>query len=65
MVQFTGASVKQTDSGAKEYTPRGPIYIRLCSIVGFYDHTLLVGDHQIRVMESFEEIRKKVLGYVC
>lgn len=60
MVRFTGASVKQADSGERQYSPRGPIYIRASKIVGFYDHTLLVGDHQIRVMETIEEIHRRL-----
>lgn len=67
MIQFMGADMKMADDGSRIYIPRGPIFILAEKIVGFYDHTVLVGDHKIRVMEDLELIRKKVRDceHVC
>lgn len=59
MFKFEGAASRETEQG-REYSPRGPIWLRAEKIVGFYDHTVLVEGHKIRVMETAEEIQKKL-----
>ncbi len=62
MVRFEGATMTLDDEGNREYTPRGPIWINCHEIAAFYDHTILTGIHKIRVMESADEIQKKLRG---
>jgi len=60
MIKFTGASVTVGDNDEREYRARGPIWLRVEAIVGYYDHTVLVGGHKIRVMETAEQIGRMV-----
>lgn len=65
-IMFQGARRNSDDT----YTDRGEIWININLIAAFYDHTILIGDKQIWVMESKEEIRKKIskarpLSCVC
>ena len=59
MIKFTGALAHDNASG-REYTPRGVIWIRKDAIIAYYDHTILLQGHKIRVMETLEEIQKRV-----
>ncbi len=61
--QFMGASTEIDDDGKiLEYTPRGEVVINVGRINAIYDHTILTGGHKIRVMETLEEIRRKIQG---
>ena len=61
--QFMGASTEIDDDGKiLEYTPRGKVLINVARINAIYDHTILTGGHKIRVMETLEEIRRKIQG---
>ena len=61
-VTFMGASIDIDDDGRiTEYKPRGEIEINVGRINAFYDHTILTGGHKIRVMETREEILKKIM----
>jgi len=60
MIRFTGANVTVSDDGEREYTPRGPIWLRCEAIIGYYEHTVLVGGLKIWVMETAEQIGEKV-----
>ena len=60
MVEFRGARVEMNDEGEKEYEDRGPIWINAHAVAGFYEHTLLVNGHKIRVMEEIPEIQQKL-----
>lgn len=60
MVIFEGATMTLDDDGKREYTPRGPIWVNPSAVAAVYDHTILTGVHQIRVMETQEEIVRKL-----
>ena len=54
-----GANTVLDDDGfVTGYTPRGEVVINIREIVSFYDHTVIVDGHKIRVMETADEIRK-------
>lgn len=57
---FRGASIGQDEDGERVYKEIGAVTIAKDALSGFYDHTLLVGDHKIRVVETYDEILKKV-----
>lgn len=59
LIEFEGASVSVLD-GVKEYTPRGKIFINPDRVQAIYDHTIITGDNQIRVMEDIDKIRMKL-----
>lgn len=61
-VTFEGAELSLSDdiNHPFNYTPRGAITINLDRIDAYYDHTILVGGHKIRVMDTFDEIRQKI-----
>ena len=60
---FQGAAMEIDDDGRiTQYTPRGEIVINVGRINAYYDHTILTGGHKIRVMETLEEIRKRLSG---
>lgn len=40
------------------HTPRGQVVINIRHIMAFYDNTVIVDGHKIRVMETADEIRK-------
>lgn len=56
-VRFQGARRNSDET----YTERGPIWINTDLIAAFYDHTILIGDKQIWVMESMDDIRNKII----
>ena len=58
-VKFTGAYASM-DETEKKYIPRGGISIRVDAIIGFYDHTILTANQKIRVVETYEEIKRKL-----
>lgn len=58
-VKFTGAYASM-DETEKKYIPRGGISIRADAIIGFYDHTILTTNQKIRVVETYEEIKRKL-----
>lgn len=58
---FEGAATEIDDDGKIiGYVPRGEIVVNVGLINAFYDHTILTGGHKIRVMETLEEIRRKI-----
>ena len=60
-VRFMGAATDIDDDGRiVEYTPRGEVVINVMQIGAVYDHTLLIMGHKIRVMETMDEIMKKL-----
>jgi hypothetical protein len=60
---FEGASTEIDDDGKIiGYVPRGEIVVNVGLINAVYDHTILTGGHKIRVMETLEEIRRKIRG---
>lgn len=60
MIRFRGARIEYEDDGEKKYSDRGPIWINRDAVIGFYEHTLLTANHQIRVMEKIWEIGAKM-----
>ena len=62
LIEFRGAKVEMNDEGEKEYEDRGPIWINPNALAGFYEHTLLVNGHKVRVMEEIPEIQEKLAG---
>ena len=62
---FRGASIGQDDSGSRVYNEIGAVTISKDALAGFYDHTLLVCDHKIRVVETYDEILKIVEAGQC
>lgn len=61
-VEFQGAVCDVDDFGNLiDFQPRGPIVINANSILGYYDHTILIKDKKIRVMETCREISLKIL----
>ena len=58
-VKMTGASAGADHE--ESYVPRGVVYINADAIVCFYDHNVIAGDRKIRVMETAEEINKKLI----
>ena len=62
LIEFRGAKVEMNDEGEKEYEDRGPIWINPNVLAGYYEHTLLVNGHKIRVMEEIPEIQRKLAG---
>jgi hypothetical protein len=62
-VTLMGASTEIDDDGKIiGYVPRGEIVVNVGLINAVYDHTILTGGQKIRVMETLEEIRRKIRG---
>lgn len=62
-VNFTGATTEIDDDGRIiGYVPRGDIVVNVALVNAAYDHTILTGGHKVRVMETLEEIRRKLAG---
>ena len=62
-VNFTGATTEIDDDGRIiGYVPRGDIVVNIALVNAAYDHTILTGGHKVRVMETLEEIRRKLAG---
>jgi len=60
-VVFHGAQTDVDDDGKLiAYTPRDDVIINLDQIGAAYDHTLMIMGHKIRVMETFEDIKRKL-----
>jgi hypothetical protein len=60
---FTGATTEIDDDGRIiGYVPRGDIVVNIALVNAAYDHTILTGGHKVRVMETLEEIRRKLEG---
>lgn len=55
-VQFMGAM----EGSDGDYYERGPIWINPARITAFYDHTILVDGYKIRVMDTEEEIVRRL-----
>ena len=62
-VTFQGAAVTFADDANElpVYKPRGEITLNPERIDAVYDHTIIIGGHKIRVMENYEEIKRKVM----
>ena len=63
-VTFRGAEMAMPDemNDKLRYIPRGDVMVNTVRIDACYDHTILIGGHKIRVMETLEEIRRKIGG---
>ena len=61
-VSFQGAVSDIDDDGAIDYSPRGEIVINVSQIAAFYDHTIVIMGRKIWVMETLDEIRRKLTG---
>lgn len=62
-VEFMGAACDIDDAGNMvDFVPRGPIVLNVSAITGYYDHTVLVEGRKIRVMETCEQITRKIGG---
>lgn len=59
-IRFRGARKVADDDGNTKYEPREDIMINLEHVTAFYDHTIMTSGSRIIVMDSLEEIRKKV-----
>ena len=58
-IRLTGARCTTVDDKTV-YTPRGDIYINRDQVVCFYDHTVIVAGHPIRVMDEEKELYRKI-----
>ena len=61
-VEFQGAVMDVDDDGKIDYAPRGRIVVNISNIGAVYDHTIVIMGHKIRVMETLDEIVKKLSG---
>ena len=61
-VEFQGAVMDVDDDGKIDYAPRGRIVVNISNIGAVYDHTIVIMGHKIRVMETLDEIVKKLKG---
>lgn len=60
-VEFIGAACDIDDSGNMiDFVPRGQIVLNISEITGYYDHTILIEGRKIRVMETCDEISRKI-----
>ena len=59
LVEFLGATFTEID-GVREYSPRGKIFINPDRVNAVYDHCIITGNNQIRVMETIDEIKEKL-----
>ena len=56
-IEFEGAAMDVDDmTGERDYAPRGKVCVNTDNIGGFYDHTILLLGHKIRVMEGYDEL---------
>ena len=61
-VTLMGAATDIDDEGKIiDYAPRGEVVINVAQIGAVYDHTIIIMGHKIRVMETLEEIRRKLI----
>ena len=56
LIEFQGASRDELG----QYSERGAIWINPARITAFYDHTILVDGYKIRVMDTEEEIVRRL-----
>ena len=56
LIEFQGASRDELG----QYSERGAIWINPARVSAIYDHTILLDGHKIRVMETADEIIKKL-----
>ena len=61
-IEFMGASrvASEEDEKLWDYKPRGSIYINVDLIAAFYENTIIIDNHKIRVMETLDEIREAI-----
>ena len=63
LVSFMGAITDIDDDGRIiDYVPRGKVMINPERVSAAYDHTILTDGDKIRVMETMEEIQRKLTG---
>ena len=60
LIEFMGATSRTEDDGSRTWEPRGPVSINPSHVVAAYDHSIVVPGNIIRVMESYDEIMKKL-----
>lgn len=62
-VSFMGADVtfSDDDGAMMSYKPRGEVVVNVNRIGAFYDHTIIVEAHKIRVMDTVSQIGLKIL----
>lgn len=60
LVRLTGAHMETEDNGRVTYSPWDDIVVNVEQIGAVYDHTIVIMGHKIRVMESLEEIMKRI-----
>lgn len=59
-ITLCGAMMDVDDDGNVTYSPRASIIINKDQVGAIYEHTVVIMGHKIRVMESLEEIGKKI-----
>jgi hypothetical protein len=59
-ITLRGALMEVDDDGNVTYSPRASIIVNRDQIGAIYEHTVVIMGHKIRVMESLEEIGKKI-----
>ena len=60
-ISFMGATTDIDDDGRiTEYVPRGEVVVNAARISAVYDHTIMTDGHKIRVIETLEEIKRKL-----
>lgn len=59
-LSFQGAAVEFDDDGRLSYLPRGEVVVNIGRIGAYYDHTLVIEGHKIRVMDTVSQIRRKI-----
>jgi hypothetical protein len=62
-VEFHGATMDFEDGKLIDIVEREPIVINVSRIDGYYDHTILVAGRKVRVMETKEDITRKLKGW--
>ena len=61
-MEFHGATMDFEDGHMVDIVRREPIVINVSRIDGYYDHTILVAGRKVRVMETRDEITRKLKG---
>ena len=62
-VEFYGAAMGYDEDGKLiDIVERDPIVINVSRIDSYYDHTILVAGRKVRVMETRNEITRKLKG---
>lgn len=60
LIKFRGAKEHFDDDGNKTYEEREPFWANEAAVQGVYDHTIVIVGRNIKVMETEEEIVKKL-----